>query len=137
MFWAVPVVALILLLNEFGYLNSREHLERVGRLEQQRVALYNLRTTVIDAETLQRGYLISGDKRYLGPYQMAVARVDPALDKVRTYYVGSQQQLSEFASISRPISRKMAEMDVTVRMPQSDSGAIDWLNAFNKNAGMA
>ena len=137
MFWAVPVVALILLLNEFGYLNSREHLEQVDRLEQQRMALNNLRTAVMDAETLQRGYLISGDKRYLGPYQMAVARVDPALDKVRTYYVGSQQQLSEFASISRPISRKMAEMDVTVRMRQSDSGDVDWLNAFNTNAGMA
>ena len=63
MFWAMLVVALVLLLNEFGYMNSRDHLDQVDRLEQQRVALNNLRTAVIDAETLQRGYLISGDKR--------------------------------------------------------------------------
>ena len=136
-FWAMLVVALALLLNEFGYMNSRDHLDQVDRLEQQRVALNNLRTTVIDAETLQRGYLISGDKRYLGPYQLAVSRIDPALDRVRSFYVGSQQQLSEFASISRPISRRVADMEVTVRMRQNASGNVDWLTAFNTDAGQA
>lgn len=135
MFWAMLVVALVLLLNEFGYMNSRDHLDQVDRLEQQRVALNNLRTAVIDAETLQRGYLISGDKRYLGPYQLAVSRIDPALDKARSFYVDSQQQLNEFAGISRPISRRIAEMEVTVRMRQSASGDVDWLTAFNTDAG--
>ena len=125
MLWAALVMALVLLLNEFGYMNSREHLEQSNRLEQQRVALNNLRTAVIDAETLQRGYLISGDKRYLGPYQLAVSRIEPALDRARSFYVGSQQSLSEFATISRPISRRIAEMEVTVRMRQSGVGDVE------------
>ena len=135
MLWAALVMALVLLLNEFGYMNSREHLEQSNRLEQQRVALNNLRTAVIDAETLQRGYLISGDKRYLGPYQLAVSRIEPALDRARSFYVGSQQSLSEFATISRPISRRIAEMEVTVRMRQSGGGDVEWLKAFNTDAG--
>ena len=135
MLWAALVMALALLLNEFGYMNSREHLEQSNRLEQQRVALNNLRTAVIDAETLQRGYLISGDKRYLGPYQLAVSRIEPALDRARSFYVGSQQSLSEFATIARPISRRIAEMEVTVRMRQSGGGDVEWLKAFNTDAG--
>ena len=135
MLWAALVMALALLLNEFGYMNSREHLEQSNRLEQQRVALNNLRTAVIDAETLQRGYLISGDKRYLAPYQLAVSRIEPALDRARSFYVGSQQSLSEFATISRPISRRIAEMEVTVRMRQSGGGDVEWLKAFNTDAG--
>lgn len=135
MLWAALVMALVLLLNEFGYMNSREHLEQSNRLEQQRVALNNLRTAVIDAETLQRGYLISGDKRYLGPYQLAVSRIEPALDRARSFYVGSQQSLSEFATISRPISRRIAEMEVTVRMRQSGGRDVEWLKAFNTDAG--
>lgn len=135
MLWAALVMALVLLLNEFGYMNSREHLEQSNRLEQQRVALNNLRTAVIEAETLQRGYLISGDKRYLGPYQLAVSRIEPALDRARSFYVGSQQSLSEFATISRPISRRIAEMEVTVRMRQSGGGDVEWLKAFNTDAG--
>ena len=135
MLWAALVMALVLLLNEFGYMNSREHLEQSNRLEQQRVALNNLRTAVIDAETLQRGYLISGDKRYLGPYQLAVSRIEPALDRARSFYVGSQQSLSEFATIARPISRRIAEMEVTVRMRQSGGGDVEWLKAFNTDAG--
>lgn len=135
MLWAALVMALVLLLNEFGYMNSREHLEQSNRLEQQRVALNNLRTAVIDAETLQRGYLISGDKRYLAPYQLAVSRIEPALDRARSFYVGSQQSLSEFATIARPISRRIAEMEVTVRMRQSGGGDVEWLKAFNTDAG--
>lgn len=136
-FWAVLVVTCVLALNELGYSNSRQHLEQVNRLELQRAALNQLRMTVIDAETMQRGYLISGDKRYLGPYQLAVARIEPALDKVRELYVGSSQQIAEFAGISRPISRKMAEMELTVRMRQSNAaaGQVDWLAAFNTDAG--
>ena len=94
MLWAALVMALVLLLNEFGYMNSREHLEQSNRLEQQRVALNNLRTAVIDAETLQRGYLISGDPTYITSYNNArylirMLERDELLEELVKYYVES------------------------------------------------
>ena len=36
-----------------------------------------------DAETGQRGYVITGDEKYLEPYNTAVPLIDPAIDDVK------------------------------------------------------
>src|SRR5580704_1145489 len=42
-------------------------------------SLDDLLSTIKDAETGQRGFIITGDERYLEPYQKAVATIDPKL----------------------------------------------------------
>ena len=46
--------------------------------------LYALGSTVKDAETGERGYLLTGDKTYLAPYNAALTRIRAEMADVRT-----------------------------------------------------
>ncbi|MET0294975.1 MAG: CHASE3 domain-containing protein, partial [Phenylobacterium sp.] len=55
----------------------RENSRQVFHTHTVIVALGELLSTVQDAETGQRGYILTGDDRYLEPYETAVASVWP------------------------------------------------------------
>ena len=46
-------------------------------------AIQDLRSTVQDAETGQRGYLLTREASYLAPYEEAIATIQPRLQAVR------------------------------------------------------
>jgi signal transduction histidine kinase len=50
--------------------------------DEVRVALGELLTTVVDAETGERGYLVTGDREFMAPYQRALGSWRPELDEV-------------------------------------------------------
>ena len=55
-------------------------------LEEESEVLEELRqinSAALSGETGQRGYLITLDRRYLAPYQMAREQLEPSLDRVR------------------------------------------------------
>ncbi|MCZ8255104.1 MAG: CHASE3 domain-containing protein, partial [Polaromonas sp.] len=81
-----------------------------------RGAINKLLQHVLDAETGQRGYLLTGDSRYLEPYNTALADIDQNLDVLRQLFTPYREQLTEFGQMSRHVSRKLAEMDLSVRM---------------------
>jgi hypothetical protein len=54
-------------------------------LSHTRQVLFELAQTesfLKDAETGQRGFLYTGDPKYLAPYNLAVGQVEPSIDKV-------------------------------------------------------
>ena len=57
--------------------------EEVIATREMRSALVDLFSIVQDAETGQRGYLLTGEARYLEPYQEAVAQTDVGLKKLQ------------------------------------------------------
>ena len=46
------------------------------------VALDTLLSAMLDAETGQRGFLLTGDEKYLQPYDDGISKVDPALSAI-------------------------------------------------------
>ncbi|MGA8784711.1 MAG: CHASE3 domain-containing protein, partial [Polaromonas sp.] len=81
-----------------------------------RSAINKLVQQMLDAETGQRGFLLTGDPRYLEPYNTATADINQNLDVLRQLFAPSPEQLSDFDLMSRHVSRKLAEMDLSVRM---------------------
>ena len=55
----------------------------LDRLDPTRVATADLRAAALDQETGMRGYVITGDKRFLGPYHDGAKQADAALDRLR------------------------------------------------------
>jgi len=51
----------------------------VGRTRSEIIALQALLATIEDAETGQRGYLLTGDQAYLTPYRQATALIESEL----------------------------------------------------------
>jgi signal transduction histidine kinase len=124
MAWSLTLAALAALavigINEAGYRHSSRALEEMRGAQQMRVALMTLLQNLLDAETGQRGYLLTGEARYREPYDSAVARVDGQLVKLRELYAQRPDENARLGTLSRHVARKLAEMDVSVRLRRKD-----------------
>jgi signal transduction histidine kinase len=114
----IAVVATLALvsINEIGFRNSVDALEQVERTQAMRNSVTQLLQSMLDAETGHRGYLLTGDERYLEPYEQATATVDSNLDQLRRMVLSSHADLSEFAQLSRQVARKLSEMNLSLRL---------------------
>ncbi len=76
-------------------------------------------STLKDAETGQRGYLLTGDAKYLAPYQLATAEIGPRIDNLANLTADSplqQQYIAELRDLTR---EKMDELAQTVSLYRS------------------
>ncbi len=113
---AVLAAAFLIFINEASFRKSTEAAANIEEAQLTRGAINKLLQHMLDAETGQRGYLLTGDSRYLEPYNTALADIGQNLDALRQLFTPYPPQLAEFALMSRHVSRKLAEMDLSVRM---------------------
>ena len=94
-------------------LSAREQVRRDGiaRLEQLESVLKN-------AETGQRGFIITGDESYLLPFNQATERLPADLEKLRKY-PGVVITPEEVAKVTDLIQQKMAELNSTIAVRRS------------------
>mgnify|MGYP001348961366 CR=1 FL=1 len=64
----------------------------IGESVAREAALRDFMQLLVDAETAQRGYLLTGDPKFLQPYEAASQEVGPALDRIVDGYVGKGLQ---------------------------------------------
>ena len=113
---AVAAAATMIFINETSFQQSTKAVAVVEKAQQTRNAVNGLVRQVLDAETGQRGYLLTGDARYLEPYQRAVGDITDNLDFLRQTFALQPELIGDFDLLTRHVSRKMAEMDLSVRM---------------------
>jgi signal transduction histidine kinase len=96
--------------------------ERTLTSSQARMnALESSFSTLKDAETGQRGYVITGDESYLQPYDEAIAGIDRGLRGLRELWPGeSAQSLDE---LDRLVSPMRVELEETIALRRMGSGA--------------
>lgn len=81
------------------------------------VAIGQLReilSTLKDAETGQRGYLLTGEEKYLQPYQQAIGRVPQELEALTAKAKTGELSAGEITSLSQLTSQKLAELRQTI-----------------------
>ena len=115
---ALAALALIGI-NEAGYRQSNRALAEVADAQLARQQLNLTLQDVLDAETGQRGYLLTGEDGYRQPYDVAVKQVDGRLTRLQALYARKPDQLARLGELSKHVSRKLAEMDMSVRLRQS------------------
>lgn len=117
---AVLAAFCLLAVNEVSFRQSTAAAANIEQAQQTRGTLNKLMQNLLDAETGQRGYLLTGDETYLKPYTSALEEINQNLDTLRQMFTPYKQQLDDFGVMSRYISRKLAEIDLTVRMRKQD-----------------
>lgn len=136
--WAVPLliasVIALLVANEVSYQRSISATESLAKIIETRLAVQKIKEFAIDAETGQRGFLLTGKDAYLVPYKDAIAKIDGTLDFLRNRLVGNQKQLAQFAIISRMLARKLGELDISIRLRQTDQ-EIAWRSVIETDQG--
>ncbi len=136
-FFYIAVFAAIVLIafNEYGYQQTRQALDTVKQLDDQRRALDRVRQLALNAEASQRGFLLTGRSIYLQPYLEASAAMEPALEKVRNFYDSSPATLAKFSKLSASVQRRMAEMEVGVKLRRAAPDQGNWLATINTDVG--
>lgn len=96
-----------------------------GRIARR--AAIDLRTTMQDAETGQRGYIITLEEQYLEPYNEAVAQVDAELDELRRVLAPYPEAQAPMAQLEADIALKLEELRETIALAQAGDveAAID------------
>ena len=113
---AIFAAAILIFINEASFRQSTQAVSRIEETQKTRGALNKLLQQLLDAETGQRGYLLTGDASYLEPYSLALDSISQNMDFLRQLFASDPIQLGEFDLLSRHVSRKLAEIDLTVRM---------------------
>ena len=121
-------------INEVGHMRSQDAVEQLAQGLTTRSDVNKLLQSMLDAETGQRGYLLTGNETYLEPYDKAVATVQTNLDSLRMQFMGAPADMQEFALLSRQISRKLAEMELSLRLRRQGNEDA-WKFILNTDVG--
>ena len=121
-------------INEVGHMRSQDAVEQLAQGLTTRSDVNKLLQSMLDAETGQRGYLLTGNETYLEPYDKAVATVQTNLASLRMQFMASPEDMQEFALLSRQISRKLAEMELSLRLRRQGNEDA-WKFILNTDVG--
>ncbi|MBO9602732.1 MAG: response regulator [Novosphingobium sp.] len=78
------------------------------------IGLDELFSTVQDAETGQRGFLLTGSAKYLDPYKNAVAALPARVEEVAELTRDNPVQQSNLVTLRRHVAAKLAELRETI-----------------------
>ncbi|WP_367849332.1 CHASE3 domain-containing protein [Rhodoferax sp. WC2427] len=106
----------ILMISEGSYQRSVARLDAVPAMLQAKDGIQNLADGVANAETSERGYLVTGRKEYRAPYDEAVKKVRTALDYLVPYYSSKPESAAIFGKLHEATEAKLSELALTVQM---------------------
>src|ERR1700722_10445075 len=86
-------------------------------------ALEDVLSTVKDAETGQRGYLLTGNESYLQPYTAAAQDVGARLDAIQRLTHDNPAQQDRLGTLRQRIGAKFAELKQTIDLRQTQGQA--------------
>jgi signal transduction histidine kinase len=89
--------------------------ERVHDSQLRQQALTEFIALLSDAESGQRGYLLTGESSYLQPYTEAVQNVEAALDRVHEAY-GGKDDSRDFRELRILTGKKLGELEDTLAL---------------------
>jgi PAS domain S-box-containing protein len=90
--------------------------DQLVRSKETSIALEQTLSSLRDAETGQRGYLLTGRPAYLAPYAAAVATVKQQLDTLRSLSAADPAAAARFAELERSARTKMEELARTIAL---------------------
>jgi two-component sensor histidine kinase/CHASE3 domain sensor protein len=95
-----------------------------------------LMAALVDAETGQRGYLLTMDQQYLAPYRTADAALDATYRGLGELVADDALRAAEVAALQELIAEKRAEMQRTITLAE-DGKIGEALTEFRSNEGRA
>ena len=103
------VVALIVLgFNEYSSKKSSYNLFQISNRAQLSLKLHQLLTYMVDVETGQRGFLLTGHEAYLMPAKVADEKIEETLKEIQPYFQDNFQAAAVFDALRRMCSKKQA-----------------------------
>src|SRR5882724_5772989 len=107
--------------------------ERLHRSQLREQALSEFDGLMTDAESAQRGYLLTGEEAYLTPYAAAVTNIRGALDRLHDTY-GGDDSSSEFHELRILTGKELGELEDGVALSKK-RGTTQAVNIVGTDVG--
>jgi PAS domain S-box-containing protein len=91
----------------------------VTHTQQVMLELTMVESLLKDAETGQRGFLYTGEPRYLDPYQNSLAQLAPHIDKLAELTADNPVQRPRIPELRGLVQRKFDELQLTINLYQA------------------
>ncbi len=111
---------------------TRIYSDTLDRARQERAAVAALHILILQAETSQRGYLLTNNEAYLEPYDSAVAKIGPQLDRVRSMLSGADAAPTASRLVTT-IDGVLAKLKETIDLARIDGRRDTALALFSSN----
>jgi PAS domain S-box-containing protein len=109
-----------------SYLSVVRLNENAARVEHTRDVLSRLElllAAATDAETAERGYVITGDESYLEPYRQSAAIVDAQTRRLRELTTDNPDQQQRLDSVVPLVTDRLAELSAVIEMRRNQGFA--------------
>ena len=102
---------------------ASEHLQKSALREHY---IDQLQIGLARAVASQRGFLLTGDQRYLKYYEKNAADVEPRLERLQSAYSGSDSDLADMRTLHVLIGKRLADlaMLIAIQKSQGPSAAV-------------
>src|ERR1700722_3610401 len=117
-YWGSLVAAGILMFvgwESYRYTVRVEEVANAGKQSYEaQLTLDAVIARLVDAETGQRGYLLTGDEAYLEPYREAIKGLDLVMGQLKVLAAGSPAQQKHVQALEPLIEQKLMELQMSI-----------------------
>jgi PAS domain S-box-containing protein len=111
---AILLVILNIALTLYNAVQLRRHSEMVTATYELQTQLSKLILLAVDAETGQRGFLLTGKEEYLAPYQNALSSVGDQLDRVSRLVDDDELQVVRMQQLRERLDDRLQILDKSI-----------------------
>ena len=108
----------LLAISEASYWQSEGTLGELGASSEVRSTIQVLGQGILDAETGQRGYLLTGRAEYREPYDRALAKIQEAFRVLDRYYGRDPEPRAVLAKLHALAETRLSELALTIRLKE-------------------
>jgi len=114
----------IALYAELGYRRLEVANRQMAAALELQASLHEALALVVDAETGQRGYLLTGKEEYLAPYTNALPKLDGAFSRLREMLVvhGTPEQRDALGKLNGLVGKKLSELEAAIALYKRSGG---------------
>ena len=105
----------MLVISESAYWQSVGRLNQMRAMSAARGDIQGLQESILDAETGQRGYLLTRRQEHLLPFDTALRSIYVALAALDAYYAGQPEQAAVLEKLRTLITAKVEALALTIR----------------------
>jgi signal transduction histidine kinase len=122
---AVLAAAGLIAISEAAYTQSKTTMDTLVQMGVARLNVYAVLRRTADAESGQRGYLITNRPEYLEPFNEAYKDLDQALSSLSEHYrrLGDLEAQRELALLDTAVRAKLGEMTEVLKQHAAGRGA--------------
>lgn len=116
-FWLACAAALAIVgVSEYSYRQAGKSLDELGVMGQARTSIQHLERGLLDAETGQRGYLLTSRKEYLEPYGNALKKIEEIFHFLGQHFGDDPEAKKLLENLHALTDSKLSELELTIRM---------------------